>query len=52
MAALQRYIHYKLHNKSMMLRSVKGGRKRGTKGRFYTCVFFDTDKCGVTFTLW
>lgn len=52
MATLQSYIHYKLHNKSMMLRSVKEGRKRGTKGGFYTCVFLDTVKCGVTFTLW
>lgn len=52
MATLQHYIHYKLHNKSMMLRSVKKGRKRGTEGGFYTCVFFDADKCGVIFTLW
>lgn len=52
MATLQRYIHYKLHNKSMMLRSVKEGRKRGTESGFYKCVFFDTDKCGVIFTLW
>lgn len=37
MATLQHYIHYKLHNKPMMLRSVKegskGGRRVGREGQ-------------------